>query len=150
VEHNEMHRIYPRSVRPRDDLFHRSVHGPGDGAGDQCYWQTPTAGDRNISGAPLSLPERRADMARHRWRQHRLALAGPSRDRVTAQLTLGRSAVAFWADPADVAVRRNVRPHARACPTSPGGQPSSTSEPRPATGRPTRSLGKPNARRCCG
>jgi len=45
-----------------------------------------------------ALAERRADKQRCRPRPHRLALAGPLRERVTAELTLGRSPVAIWAD----------------------------------------------------
>ncbi|MHB1511433.1 MAG: IS30 family transposase [Acidimicrobiales bacterium] len=45
-----------------------------------------------------ALAERRADKAHCRPRQRRLALAGPLRDRVTAELKLGRSPVAIWAD----------------------------------------------------
>ena len=45
-----------------------------------------------------ALAERRAGKQRCRPRPHRLALAGPLRERVTAELTLGRSPVAIWAD----------------------------------------------------
>jgi transposase, IS30 family len=45
-----------------------------------------------------AVAERRAEKERCRPRQRRLALAGPLRDRVTAELTLGRSPVAIWAD----------------------------------------------------
>lgn len=45
-----------------------------------------------------ALAERRADKERCRPRQHRLALAGVLRERVTAELKLGRSPVAIWAD----------------------------------------------------
>jgi len=45
-----------------------------------------------------ALAERLAEKQRCRPRPHRLALAGPLRERVTAELTLGRSPVAIWAD----------------------------------------------------
>ncbi|MGH9077750.1 MAG: IS30 family transposase [Acidimicrobiales bacterium] len=45
-----------------------------------------------------ALAERRAEKERCRPRQRRLALAGALRDRVTAELRLGRSPVAIWAD----------------------------------------------------
>jgi IS30 family transposase len=45
-----------------------------------------------------ALAERRADKERCRPRPHRLALAGALRDRVTAELKLGRSPLAIWAD----------------------------------------------------
>lgn len=45
-----------------------------------------------------ALAERRAGRERCRSRQHRLACPGPLRERVTAELKLGRSPVAIWAD----------------------------------------------------
>lgn len=45
-----------------------------------------------------AVAERRADTKRCRPRKRRLALAGALRDRVTRELTLGRSPVAIWAD----------------------------------------------------
>jgi transposase, IS30 family len=45
-----------------------------------------------------ALAERRAGKERCRPRARRLALAGQLRERVTAELTLGRSPVAIWAD----------------------------------------------------
>ena len=45
-----------------------------------------------------AFAERRADKERCRTRQHRLALSGALRDRVTAELKLGRSPVAIWAN----------------------------------------------------
>jgi IS30 family transposase len=45
-----------------------------------------------------ALSERRAEKGRRRSREPRLAKAGPLSDRVTAELKLGRSPVAIWAD----------------------------------------------------
>lgn len=45
-----------------------------------------------------AVAERRAEKERCRPRQHRLALAGAPGDRVTADLRLGRSPEAIWAD----------------------------------------------------
>ena len=45
-----------------------------------------------------AVAEGRSAKERCRSRRHRLALAGQLRDRVTAELKLGRSPVAIWAD----------------------------------------------------